>query len=198
MSYPPQVEGLVNRIIIAITVSLRLYARSICSIVPLCIESNALEKSTINCAASRFFGTYSFDDSMDSQNVRSCGSISPKTVLIFLKNFLNLIGSKSYDSVVLSDSEVTSFKEARMPPLVHFSCVFCLYTMLHNKKIVIKFLCLSYFRGYFVKCCGPVKCPEERHKHGIMWKKYIEWKYKYSIGKRVLNVSLTAKVLGWS
>ena len=31
-----------------------------------------------------------------------------------------------------------------------------------------------------------------------MWDKYIEWKYKYSIGKKVLNVSLTAKVLGWS
>ena len=30
-----------------------------------------------------------------------------------------------------------------------------------------------------------------------MWNKYIERKYKYSIGKRVLNVSLTAKVLGW-
>ena len=44
--------------------------------------------------------------------------------------------------------------------------------------------------------CGPVKCLEDRHKLGITWNKYIEWKYKYSIGKRVLNVSLTAKVLG--
>ena len=47
-------------------------------------------------------------------------------------------------------------------------------------------------------CCGPVKGPEERHELGITWNKYIEQKYKYSIGKRVLNVSLTAKVLGWS
>ena len=47
-------------------------------------------------------------------------------------------------------------------------------------------------------CCGPVKGLEERHELGIMWSKDIEWKYKYSIGKRVLNVSLTAKVLGWS
>ena len=46
--------------------------------------------------------------------------------------------------------------------------------------------------------CGPVKGPEERHKLGITWNKYIEQKYKYSIDKRVLNVSLTAKVLGWS
>ena len=32
----------------------------------------------------------------------------------------------------------------------------------------------------------------------MMWNKYIERKYKYNLGKRVLNVSLTAKVLGWS
>ena len=49
---------------------------------------------------------------------------------------------------------------------------------------------------YLSSSCGPVKGPEERHKLGITWNKYIEWKYKYSIGKRVLNVSLTAKVLG--
>ena len=51
--------------------------------------------------------------------------------------------------------------------------------------------------GVLMGCCGPVKGPEERHELGIMWNKYIEWKYKYSIGKRVLNVSLTAKVLSW-
>ena len=32
-------------------------------------------------------------------------------------------------------------------------------------------------------CCGPVKGPEERHQLGITWNKYIERKYKYSIGK---------------
>ena len=43
-------------IIIAVTVSLeRPYARSICPIFLLCIESNALEKSTYNSVASRFF-----------------------------------------------------------------------------------------------------------------------------------------------
>ena len=46
--------------------------------------------------------------------------------------------------------------------------------------------------------CRPVKGLEERHKLGITWNKYNERKYKYSIGKRVLNVSLTAQVLGWS
>ena len=47
-------------------------------------------------------------------------------------------------------------------------------------------------------CCGPEKSSEERHELKITWNKYIEQKYKYSIGKRVLNVSLTAKMLGWS
>ena len=47
-------------------------------------------------------------------------------------------------------------------------------------------------------CCGPVKGPEERHELGITWNKYNEQMYKYSIGKRVLNISLTAKVLGFS
>ena len=47
-------------------------------------------------------------------------------------------------------------------------------------------------------CCVPVKGPEEIHEIRITWNKYIEQKYKYSIGKRVLFVSLTTKVLGWS
>ena len=48
------------------------------------------------------------------------------------------------------------------------------------------------------ECCGPVKGPEERHELGITWNKYVERKYKYSIGIKVLNVNLTAKVLGWN
>ena len=47
-------------------------------------------------------------------------------------------------------------------------------------------------------CCGPVKSPEERYKLRIMWNKYIEWEHKYGIGKRVLNVSLIAKMLCWN
>ena len=46
--------------------------------------------------------------------------------------------------------------------------------------------------------CESVKGLEERHKLGITWNKYIERTYNYSIGKRMLNVRLTAKVLGWS
>ena len=42
-------------------------------------------------------------------------------------------------------------------------------------------------------CCGPVRGPEERHELRITWNKYIERKYKYSIGKRVLNVSQSVR-----
>ena len=48
------------------------------------------------------------------------------------------------------------------------------------------------------KCCEPVKGPKERHELRITWNNYIERKYKYSIGKRVLNVSLSANMLDWS
>ena len=37
----------------------------------------------------KFFCANSFDDSMGRQNLWCCGSISPKTVFIFYKNFLN-------------------------------------------------------------------------------------------------------------
>ena len=63
---------------------------------------------------------------MNSQNLWSGGSSSPKTVLIFPKNFLdfrfdtvekesiinlNSYRSKSYATVVLNDSEINFFEE---------------------------------------------------------------------------------------
>ena len=74
----------------------------------------------------QMFCTYSNDDSMDSQNLSPCGSISPKAVLIFPKNFLDFrsdtvekqgiiklssYSGKIYTSVVLSNSEVTFLGE---------------------------------------------------------------------------------------
>ena len=73
-----------------------------------------------------FFFTYSFDNSSDIQDLRSCGSISPKTIQIIPENLLDLgcdtiekqnivdlssYSSKSYASVVLSDSKVTFLEE---------------------------------------------------------------------------------------
>ena len=90
-----------------------------------------------------FFCTYSFDDSMDCQNLWCRGSISPKTVLIFPKNFLKFrsdlvekqsiinfgsYSSKSYASVVLGDSEVTFQREgedaAFCPSLYRISFIY--------------------------------------------------------------------------
>ena len=60
-SVSPSGEGIIafvflQSIIIAVTISLgRLYDSSICSIFPLCIESNDLKNSTNSSVASRFF-----------------------------------------------------------------------------------------------------------------------------------------------
>ena len=112
--------------IMTVTVSLgRQFARSICSIFPQCIESNALEKYTNKIIVSRlvffFFCTNSFDDSTDCKNLWCYVSISLETDLIFPKNFLNFrfyaiekqsiislnrCRGESYAPVVLDDSEV--------------------------------------------------------------------------------------------
>ena len=60
---------------------------SIWSIFPLWMESNALEKSTNKSVTSSFFCPNSFLNSTDHENLW-CGSISPKTILVFSKNFL--------------------------------------------------------------------------------------------------------------
>ena len=49
----------------------RPYTSRIYAIFHLCMKSNALEKFTNSRAASRFFGTYFFDDSTDSQTLKS-------------------------------------------------------------------------------------------------------------------------------
>ena len=76
------------------------------------------EKNLLIIVLPRDFCMYSFDDSTSSQNLRSCESISLKTILIFPQNFpnfrsdtiekqdiINFSGnsSKSYASVVLWD-----------------------------------------------------------------------------------------------
>ena len=104
-----------NNNIILVTVSYdRAYASIICSIFPLCMDSNAVE----------IFFEYFLDDSTDSQSIWRCWSISLKVVLIFPRNFLDsrsvtiemkgIINLSSYSSnsnayVVIKDSEVFFF-----------------------------------------------------------------------------------------
>ena len=64
---------------------------------------------------------------MYSQNVWWCGSISPKTALIFPNNFLNIINnyrSKSYTSLVYGDSVVTFLREGKSAIICHLTGVF--------------------------------------------------------------------------
>ncbi len=53
----------------------------------ICHKTETKSNQTDKCVASRSFCTYSFDDSTNSQKLKSCRSISLKTVLIFPENF---------------------------------------------------------------------------------------------------------------
>ena len=128
------------------------------------MESNALEKSN-KSVASRFFG---WTPSMIWWIVRiwHCGLISPKTILVFPKNFLyfrfdkiekqsiiNLTSykSKNYISVVFLMILRSPFlgKDAGFcPSPLHF-----VYTWYCKIEEVIKFPCLLYFWGYFIQSC---------------------------------------------
>ena len=106
----------------------------------LCMESNAF--------ISRFFYKCSFDDLMNIHNLWSCGSTSPKTVLIFPKNFLdfrsdtiekqnvinlNGYGCKIYGSVAFGDSKVSSFGEGNDAVFRAFLC--CILFITQHYKI---------------------------------------------------------------
>ena len=133
----------------AITVSLRRpYSKRICSIFS--------PSKAIKCLGEiykqntlRYFCMFSFDNLTNCQNLRSCRLISLKTILIFPKNFcnfrldmiekLNIINlssysSKSYASLVLSNSEVTFLGKGRMQLFIYFILVFCLNTLSHNQR----------------------------------------------------------------
>ena len=64
------------------------YMSSIYSIFLLCIESNALEKSTNSCVALRFFLT----PLMDYQNLWGYPVIPPKAILIFFLRIFSISG----------------------------------------------------------------------------------------------------------
>ena len=131
-------------IIMTVTVSLRKpLARSICSIFPLCMESDTLQKSTNNIVASRFFAR----TSRIGLIVKIRGSISPKAISSkVISQFSVLYGSvvehwrswpqwcKCYTSVVLGYSEVTLLRKKEDTSLVHLPIVFWLYTALQCRS----------------------------------------------------------------
>ena len=95
--------------ITAVAVSLRrLYTNSICSIFPLCIESNALEKST-NCSV-----------------VSKCFARIPLMIQRIVKIYQVverfLCKNKTYVIVVLCNSEVTFLQDEKDAAFLPFLC----------------------------------------------------------------------------
>ena len=91
------------------------------------MESNALEKSTNNIVAWRFF--------------ERTPRIRPIVKIVDLGRY----GCKGYTSVVISYSEVTLL------------FCFGLYGIAVSGQYVVEFPGLPYFWGYFVKpCCFPI------------------------------------------
>ena len=113
----------------------------------LCVWNKMTWRNLLTKVLSQDFYTYSIDEWTNSQNLRSCRSISLKVVLIFLKNFpdfssntiekqviinLSSYGCKSYASVVFCYVKVAFLDEGEM----HLSFIFllCLVeTAMHNQ-----------------------------------------------------------------
>ena len=102
-------------------------------------------------------------DSMDCQNLWSCGLVSPKTILILSKNFLhiwfdtiekqgiiNLIcQGKSYASIVIGHSEVTFLEEGEnVAFFFHLSIAFWLYTVLQYRSSMSSNFLVFHTFGY--------------------------------------------------
>ena len=116
----------------------------------------------INYCCIKIFCICSFNDSISTQNLRSCGSISRKAVLIFPKNFFNFrlgtiekqgkinlssYSNKSYVPVILSDSKVSFLQEGQDAVVHPF-----LYCVLFIQCCIIKEVC-HQTRLYFIKAC---------------------------------------------
>ena len=117
----------------------RPYTVIVCSILTVYGIKYLREISNQLCCL-KMFWTYSFGASADSQNQWSCWSISPKTVLIFLMNFLDVRFAKVEKQSImnLSCSNINSCTSVvhviplplfsgkiKMQPFIFFS-VFCL------------------------------------------------------------------------
>ena len=108
----------------------------------LCVWNQMPWRNLLTIVLPRNFCTNTFDYSTDCQNLWCCGSIYPKTILIFLKNVLNCrvdtiekqsiinlsrIRCKSYGAVVLRDSLVNFLKEEE--DVVYCPSVYCILFM---------------------------------------------------------------------
>ena len=114
--------------------SIIMQLRSICSIFPLCMESNALEKWTNYIVASRVFELTS------SRILWWRGLISLKAISFLPKCFLNFLRER---------------EDASLCPSVY--CVLVIYNITVSGQYVAKFPGFPYFWGYFIKpYCFPI------------------------------------------
>ena len=115
-----------------------------------------MEKSTKNIVSSRFFRTYSYDDSTNHLNLWSYGLISPKSFWIFLWIFSTsgwkffekhgiikriIFSNQSYASLVLSDSEITVLSGRKGCSLPSISLLSFVYT----QRCIIEEECRQIF-----------------------------------------------------
>ena len=128
---------------------------SIWSIFLLCMESKALEKSTNNIVASRFFTHTPSRIWKPFWLFLSIFSILG-SMRLHSRAFVDLgrYGCKGYTSVVLGYSEVTLLREkedASLCPSIYY--VLVIYGIRVLEQYVIEFPGLPYFWGYFIKPC---------------------------------------------
>ena len=133
--------------------------RSICSIISLCMESKALEKSTNNIVVSRFFA---HTLSRMRRIVKICDVVDRFLVSIFSilasmrlrSRALYILAAirKVYTSVVLGYSEVTLLREREDAALFPSAyCVFVIYSITESEQYVVEFPGFPYFWWYFIK-----------------------------------------------
>ena len=119
-----------------------------------CVQNQMPRKNlhTIVLSQDFFFYIYSFDNSINRQNLWWCGSIYLKTVLNFFKIFLDFrldnlkkqiiinLSNKSHAFVVLSDSKVAFLGEGEEAAFYPF-----LYCVLFIQGRIIEAVCCQIF-----------------------------------------------------
>ena len=123
------------------------------------MQTNALKKSTNSSVFWRFFAP---DHSTDNLNLRSSGLISLKAILIFLRIF-STSGQIGLKSKALQTSAAIAVRDMplqflvilrlhfldkkEIQPFTHFSILFCLYIVLHNRSSMSSNFLIFYTSG---------------------------------------------------
>ena len=138
----------------------RRYAKSICSIFPLCMKPNVLRKSTNNSVTSRFFA---LAPSMIQRIVRISDVVDrfllkPNWFFQRIFSTSSRIHLRSLAAMALRVMSLYFLEIPKLPILwkkkdaafcPFFYCASFIHNIAKSKKYVVKFSCLPYFRRYF-------------------------------------------------